>query len=46
MQLKLFPLTKRVLIHVITVLFSLMLIIVKTKESMADGLVSKQMFPV
>lgn len=47
MQLKLFPLTKRVLFHVITVLFSLMLIIVrkfskdqvkkKKKESMADG---------
>lgn len=29
MQLKLFPLTKRVLFHVITVLFSLMLIIVR-----------------
>lgn len=46
MQLKLFPLTKRVLFHVITVLFSLMLIIVrkfskdqvkKKKESKADG---------
>lgn len=29
MQLKLLPLTKRVLFHVITVLFSLMLIIVR-----------------